>query len=115
MFDHPRKNLERWDVPHTIRPIQSRCVPIMPARVLAVVLLLLALLPAGLATASDDGSFLSPLAYWGLDDGAATVTEEDGAWSASLRVEKLDSRSALDEYAIFLVGTYPFILSDTSF
>lgn len=30
-------------------------------------------------------------------------------------MEKLDSRSALDEYAIFLVGTYPFILSDTSF
>lgn len=85
------------------------------ARVLTVVFLLLALLPAGPAAAADDGSFLSPLAYWGLDDGAATVTEEDGAWSASLRVEKLDSRSALDEYAIFLVGTYPFILSDTSF
>ena len=85
------------------------------ARVLTVVFLLLALLPAGPAAAADDGSFLSPLAYWGLDDGAATVTEEDGAWSASLRVEKLDSRSALDEYAIFLVGTYPFTLSDTSF
>lgn len=33
------------------------------ARVLTVVFLLLALLPAGPAAAADDGSFLSPLAY----------------------------------------------------